>query len=45
MNDHTRKLLDDARQNKVTDLLNDLDYDNININATDIEVKTILHYV
>ena len=35
MNKHTRKLLDDARNRKSDDVLNDLEYDDININASD----------
>ena len=44
MNEHTRKLLDDAQHRNLTDLLNDLEYDDIDINASDITGKTVLHY-
>ena len=44
MNDHTRKILDDAINDKFDDVLNDLDYDDIDINASDEEGKTVLHY-
>ena len=44
MNDHTRKLLDDARNKKFDDVLKDLEYDDIDINASDITRKTVLHY-
>ena len=37
MNEHTRKLLDDAKNEKFDDVLNDLEYDAININASDNE--------
>ena len=45
MNDHTWKLLDEARNTKFDDVLFDLEYDYIDINATDEEGKTVLHYV
>ena len=44
MNEHTRKLLDDARKEQFADVLADLDYNDININACDHEGKTVLHY-
>ena len=44
MNEHTRKLLDDAKNEKFTDVLEDLEYDDININASDDKGKTVLHY-
>ena len=43
MNNHTLKLLDDAKNKKFTDVLNDLEYDNININATYKYGRTVLY--
>ena len=43
MNEHTRNLLYDAKHEKFDDALNDLEYDDININASDNEGKTVLH--
>ena len=44
MNDHTQKMLEDARNEKFVDFFNYLAYDDININATDDKNKTMLHY-
>ena len=44
MNEHTRKLLDDARKKKFDDILINLEYNDININASDNEGRTVLHY-
>ena len=44
MNEITQKHLDDARNEKFTDLLNDLEHDDLNINASDDDSNTLLHY-
>ena len=44
MNDHTRKLLDDAKNKKFDDVLTDLECDDIDINASDHDSNTLLHY-
>ena len=44
MNEHTTKLFDDARSNHIVEILNDLEFDDININASDHNNQTLLHY-
>ena len=44
MNAHSLKLLKDAIYNRIDHILQDLEYDDININVTDDEGQTALHY-
>ena len=44
MNEHTQKLLDDARNEKFYDALADLAYEYIAINTNDKYGKIVLHY-
>ena len=44
MNEHIRKLLDDARNNKLVNILDAVEYDDIDINATNDIGRTLLHY-
>ena len=44
MNEHTLKLLYDASNCKFVDILSDLEYNDLNINASDQYGTTLLHY-
>ena len=45
MNEHTRKLLADARNRKFTNVFNDVEFNDLDMNAIDDKGWTLLHYV